>query len=117
MLKAVRLYIINPILNLNVLNVLSVHHFATIHMHHLSAYIRRVIRSKVYVSGSQFIRLPWPLHWLRCAELTYFFSSNVDGMSGVQIGPGATALTRIPFSITFIDSERVNEVIAPLVDE
>jgi hypothetical protein len=33
------------------------------------------------------------------------------------MGPGATAFTRIPFSTTFIDKVRVNEVIAPLVDK
>ena len=38
-------------------------------------------------------------------------------MSGVQIGPGATALTRMPFSISASDSERVIETIAPLVAE
>jgi hypothetical protein len=39
-----------------------------------------------------------------------------DGLSGVQIGPGATPLTRMPLSSRFCDSERVNAVIAPLVE-
>ena len=38
-----------------------------------------------------------------------------NGLSGVQIGPGATALTRMPSSTRFCDSERVKAVIAPLV--
>ena len=42
---------------------------------------------------------------------------RVAGWSGVQIGPGATAFTRMPFSIRFSDSERVKAVIAPLVLE
>ena len=42
---------------------------------------------------------------------------NVDGMSGVQIGPGATALTRIDLSASACESERVKDVIAPLVEE
>jgi len=44
-------------------------------------------------------------------------ASKVDGINGVQIGPGATPLTRIPRSARFIDSERVKAVIAPLVAE
>ena len=39
------------------------------------------------------------------------------GLSGVQMGPGATAFTRMPSSMRFSDSERVNAVIAPLVAE
>src|SRR5829696_2596495 len=46
-----------------------------------------------------------------------FSSSNVEGISGVQIGPGATALTRMPFSASPCDSDRVNATMAPLVDE
>ena len=38
-----------------------------------------------------------------------------NGLSGVQIGPGATALTRMPSLTRFCDSDRVNAVIAPLV--
>lgn len=44
-------------------------------------------------------------------------ASNVAGMSGVQIGPGATALTRIPLSERFSASERVKLVMAPFVAE
>ncbi len=36
-------------------------------------------------------------------------------MSGVQIGPGATPLTRMPLSTSACDSERVSATIAPLV--
>ena len=39
-----------------------------------------------------------------------------NGLSGVQIGPGATPFTRMPFSIRFFDKERVKAVIAPLVE-
>src|SRR4029079_6448935 len=38
-----------------------------------------------------------------------------NGLSGVQMGPGATAFTRMPFLTRFFESERVNAVIAPLV--
>ena len=39
------------------------------------------------------------------------------GINGVQIGPGATEFTRIFLSAIFVESERVNEVIAPFVAE
>jgi len=42
---------------------------------------------------------------------------KVDGISGVQIGPGATPFTRMPFLISDWLSARVNATIAPLVDE
>ena len=38
-----------------------------------------------------------------------------NGLSGVQIGPGATPFTRIPSPTRFSESERVKAVIAPLV--
>jgi len=41
------------------------------------------------------------------------FAGNVDGMSGVQIGPGATPSTRIPFSASAYGRERVKATIAP----
>jgi len=44
-------------------------------------------------------------------------AGNVDGISGVQIGPGATALTRIPRSAKAFDKERVNAAMAPFVAE
>ena len=53
------------------------------------------------------------------------FSPNVSsfsglapphGLSGVQIGPGATALTRMPSSIRFSLSARVNAVIGVDLD-
>jgi hypothetical protein len=39
----------------------------------------------------------------------------VDGISGVQIGPGATEFTRIPFSASSCASPAVKLAIAPLV--
>ena len=40
---------------------------------------------------------------------------KLAGMSGVQIGPGATALTRMLRSFSACDSERVKATMAPLV--
>jgi hypothetical protein len=39
----------------------------------------------------------------------------VEGMSGVQIGPGATAFTRMPRSASICASAAVKFEIAPLV--
>ena len=47
--------------------------------------------------------------------LAVFSASNEAGIRGVQIGPGATALTRMPFSTSSWDSERVKATMAPLV--
>jgi hypothetical protein len=44
-----------------------------------------------------------------------FSSGIVAGMSGVQIGPGATALTRMPRSMVSCASPLVKLTIAPLV--
>ncbi len=44
-----------------------------------------------------------------------FSGGNVEGIKGVQIGPGATALTRMPFSTSAFASERVKATMAPLV--
>ena len=40
-----------------------------------------------------------------------------EGIKGVQIGPGATALTRIFWSASDNASDFVNTVIAPFVEE
>jgi hypothetical protein len=50
-------------------------------------------------------------------KVSISFDGKVDGMSGVQIGPGATPLTRMPLSASACESERVKAVIAPLVEE
>jgi hypothetical protein len=42
---------------------------------------------------------------------------NVEGISGVPIGPGATPFTRMPFPATLLDRARVKATIAPIVDE
>lgn len=44
-----------------------------------------------------------------------FSAGIVDGMSGVQIGPGATAFTLMPFSATSPASPAVKFAIAPFV--
>ena len=46
-----------------------------------------------------------------------FSGGKVLGISGVQMGPGATAFTRIFFSASEPERERVKAVMAPLVEE
>lgn len=47
----------------------------------------------------------------------FFFGLNEEAISGVQIGPGATALTLIPLSIRLTERLLVKEIIAPFVAE
>ena len=52
-----------------------------------------------------------------CAPNCFTFSLGiVEGMSGVQTGPGATALTRTPCLIARPASERVKLTMAALVE-
>ena len=46
-----------------------------------------------------------------------FSAGRSAGLSGVHVGPGATAFTRMPFSATFVASALVNALSAPLVAE
>jgi len=56
--------------------------------------------------------------WECFAQTSHFFSGgNVETINGVQIGPGATALTLMFFSANWPAKERVKAVIAPLVEE
>src|SRR3546814_1090445 len=48
---------------------------------------------------------------------TFSGDAPPKGLSGVQMGPGATPFTRMPLSTRFSDRERVKAVMAPLVDE
>ena len=61
----------------------------------------------------------WPARFIGTSAPNFATLSGgkVDGISGVQIGPGATPLTRMPFSTSACDSERVKATMAPLVDE
>ncbi len=86
-------------------------------MQHLAADVGRVVTGQVDVAGGQLFRLAGPAIGVSAPKWATFSALKVDGISGVQIGPGATALTRMPRLTRFIDSDRVNEVIAPLVEE
>jgi hypothetical protein len=49
-------------------------------------------------------------------KLITFSRGMVEGISGVQIGPGATAFTRMPFSPSFWASPAVKFDTAPFVE-
>ena len=59
----------------------------------------------------------WPGRFIGyfAPKLDVVFRLIVDGMSGVQIGPGATAFARIPFSARSWAKPAVKFWIAPLV--
>ena len=61
----------------------------------------------------------WPARFIGVLApcLATLSGSNEAGIRGVQIGPGATALTLIPFSTSACESDRVMATIAPLVAE
>src|SRR3546814_19045896 len=48
---------------------------------------------------------------------TFSGDAPPKGLSGVQMGPGATPFTRMPLPRRFSDRERVKAVMAPLVEE
>jgi hypothetical protein len=54
-----------------------------------------------------------PMGAVNCLMASSFM---VAGMSGVQTGPGATALTRMPRPTYWFDSPRVKATMAPLVE-
>jgi hypothetical protein len=60
--------------------------------------------------------LGWPGLPIGDVKLFCAFSSIVAGMRGVQIGPGQTQLTRIPFPICWFERARVKATIAPFVE-
>ena len=61
--------------------------------------------------------LGWPGRFIGVSVPNFAtcLASNEAGMSGVQIGPGATAFTRMPRSTSSCDIDRVKARMAPLV--
>ena len=75
--------------------------------------VGRVVTGQVDVAGGQLFRLAGPAHRRIRAEVSDLLGAEGGRDQRRQIGPGATALTRMPRLTRFIDSDRVNEVIAP----
>ena len=86
-------------------------------MYHLPCNIRRITACQIYISRCELTGLPRPFHRYILAEYGYFFRRKEDTINGVQIGPGATAFTRIPLSARDRDRDLVKATMAPLVAE
>src|SRR5947209_8665990 len=71
-------------------------------------------KTKQVATSSGWPGRPIGTSWPNFATLS---GGNVEGIKGVQIGPGATPLTRMPRLTSDWDSERVNATMAPLVEE
>src|SRR5881398_2459630 len=96
---------------------LSIHDTAAIRMQHLAGYVgesseARNTKQVATSSGS-----PSRLSGVSEPNVATSLAGKVEGISGVQIGPGATAFTRIFLSARAWDKERVKATIAPLVEE
>ena len=96
---------------------LAVDDLATVGMEHLSRHTGGVVRREKdkawgHLGGSptRFIDTSPP-------KFSTLSGGKVEGINAVQMGPGATAFTRIPRSATAFESERVKATIAPLVAE
>ena len=86
-------------------------------MQHLAGHVGRVLAGQEHEARRDLVGLARPLQRRVGADARRPSSASKEaGISGVQIGPGATALTRMPFSASACDSERVKATIAPLVE-
>ena len=68
-----------------------------------------------YVNGGQLTWLAGALDGDLLAEMLHFLGGIVDGIDGVQIGPGATQFTRIPFPASNWAKPPVKFWMAPLL--
>ncbi len=87
-----------------------------IDVHDLPADVRRVVTRQIHVRRREFAGCPGRFISAESPNDSTLSAGKVDGMSGVQIGPGATPLTRIFFEAKLFAKARVNDVMAPFVD-
>jgi hypothetical protein len=90
---------------------------SAIRMQYLPGEIGTIAGSKKHITWSDFHRLARAPQRCFLPEALDLFRGNVEGISGVHIGPGATALTRMLRSARALASDRVNATMAPLVAE
>ena len=81
-------------------------------MQHLSGHVGGILASEEEVGWRDLVGLTGTAQRGILAE----FRDLVCGEAGVQIGPGATALTLTPLSASWADSDRVKDTTAPLVE-
>ena len=98
------------------LTLLRIDDRPAVRVQHLPGHVGRVVAGQEHVARRDFVRLAGALHRRARADAAPPSPRRTTpGSSGVQIGPGATAFTRMPFSTSICDSERVKATIAPLV--
>jgi hypothetical protein len=95
----------------------AVDEVAAVGMQHLPGHIRGVVAGQKQETGRDLLGLAGAAHGTSLPKAATCSAGMVAGISGVQIGPGATALTRIPLPTSCWDRLRVKATIAPLVEE
>jgi hypothetical protein len=86
-------------------------------MQHLPGQVRGVVAGQNRKQGATSSGWPGRPMGTSLPKAATCSAGMVAGISGVQIGPGATALTRIPLPTSCWDRLRVKATIAPLVEE
>jgi hypothetical protein len=80
---------------------------------HRAGYVAAIVRGEKNVGGRQLSRLTRAFERRVLAKMLDPAGAIVDGISGVQIGLGATQLTRIPFSARSCARPAVELALAP----
>ena len=86
-------------------------------MQHLAAHVGGLVAGQKHEAGGDFVGLTGPMRGGGAAVSGCTFRAERGRNERVQIGPGATAFTRMFCSIKLCDSERVSATMAPLVAE
>jgi hypothetical protein len=86
---------------------------AAIRLKYLPRQIVRVIASKKHETRRDFVALAGAAHRPTFAEILFSGLEPPIGSSGVQIGAGGTAFTRMPVPVRVSDKDRVKTVIEP----
>ena len=81
---------------------------AAVGVKHLPGHVAGILAGEEQEARRDLVGLAGPAHRRVLAELGDLLRRlAADGLSGVQIGPGATPFTRMPFLTRFLASERV----------
>jgi len=88
---------------------------AAVNMDYLTRNIGAIRRCQKDIRGRDLAWLTSALHQRVAAELADLFGREGSWNHGVQIGPGATSLTRIFLSANDFANAKVNACIAPLL--
>ena len=91
------------------------HRLPARHRHHCPRDVARLVRRQQHEGWCQLLGLSGRASGACWPKLAAFSAAIVEGMSGVQIGPGATQLTRMPRWPSIWDSPPVKFWIAAFV--